>query len=147
MVCIHIHITAILKGWSAYGGRDLLVFWSKTLWYKWESFLWLQWSLEILCFSFSKLNLFIKEQKLFHSGFGRITLLEDSTSASQLWASLAGAVCGLHKSIPCPWRKWELLGSGCSVHWCLHASIWVSQAWHWQRDIVHSPFVTQAEMQ
>lgn len=117
MVCLLIHITSILEAWFAYGGRDLLVFWSKTQWYKWEPFLWLQWSLEIFLFPLSNLNLFIKEQKLFfYSGFGRVTLLESSTSASQLWASSAGAVCGLHKSIPEPWRKWELLGSGSSVH-------------------------------
>lgn len=31
--------------------------------------------------------------------------------------------------------------SGSSVHWYLPPSIWVSQAWHWERDIVRSSFV------
>lgn len=48
---------------------------------------------------------------------------------------------GCTKASLYPCRKWELLGTGSSVHCYLHPSIWASQAWHRQKDIVQSSFV------
>lgn len=66
MDCIHMHITPILKAWFACGGRDLLVFWSKTQCYKMGVFSLTSVVSGIFFFFLSNLN-FIKEQKLFLS--------------------------------------------------------------------------------